>query len=213
MKEGANNGDRLAEIPDAELNALLDKLAAYASKLIRSLCWRGIGSIGVLPNGESAETVVQVAVEKLLDGAKWDQGKNVEKVLFGILRGHIANLVRSWENRHFINLSDDEGKEGSIPTSTLDIVGWDGFSPVKFLERSEDDDEALGILETFEDGSPEYRIVSAIFNGANKRAIILEEAQLSAKEYDAARKRLRTFFEKRWRNRAPDQHKKVEVKS
>lgn len=202
--KSTDNGDRLAEIPEAEVNVLLDKLSAHAFNRIRSLSWRGIGSTGVLPNGESAETIVQVAVGKLLSGAKWDASKDAETILRGIVDSHISNLVRTWENKNFINPSNKTDEDGA--KSGFDAIKSSSLNPIEFLERSEDDEAALEILESFDEGTPEHRIIAAIFNGPIKRAAIMEEANVSEKEYEATKKRLRTFLRKYWQNRDSAQH-------
>ncbi len=86
-----SNEDRIAELTDEELVSLLDKLRVYAERLVASLSWRGMGREGQLPDGDTAETLVQTAFEKVLTGAKWDQGKALAMVLRGIIRSQVAN--------------------------------------------------------------------------------------------------------------------------
>lgn len=185
------------------MEALLDRLTAHASKRIRSLCWRGVGSDGVLPGGETPTSIVQTAFQNLLKGAKWDEGKDAAMVLMGIVDSRISNLVRSWENRNFCNPKESEEGDRSV----FDLVPDEGLNPLELLVRAEDDEMALEILDALGDRTPEQRIASAIFGGARKRSEIAEEAQVSLSEYEASKKRLRTALKKFRQNRASGQQK------
>ena len=166
MSNRSDNEDRIAEIPESEIAKIVKELTAYAYKCIRSCCWRGIGSTGVLPDGQSAPDVVQRAFEKILDGAKWDQDKPLKMVLAGLVRGHVSNQVLSWENRNFFNFEDKLRADGRSVTSAFDLEEEDADDPLQFLIRREDDDAALELLDTLSPTSTEYKIVSAIFDGS-----------------------------------------------
>lgn len=197
-----DNSDRLAASAE-DIGKLLDRLTAHAAMRLNSLQWRPTGRDGVVPRGESAETIAQSAFLKLLNGAKWDAEKALSTVLMGIVDSQIANLVRSWENKRFQNLkttSIDEEPE-------INQITDEGLNPIELTERAEDDDIALKILDALEVDSSEYRVASAIFDGNLKRSDIMSAAALSASEYEATKKRLRTFLKKFWQNQAANQHK------
>lgn len=197
---------------DAELLSLFRRLRTQAERLIASLFWRGGGPKGQLPNGDTAETFVQTAFERILSGAKWDEGKPLAMVMFGIIRSHVTNKVNSWENRNFApepRLRTEDGSDGGSAFEVLPDT--DCLSPLEFLQRSEDDDKVLELLEDFSSEQAEYKVISALCDGGGKRAEILEQSGLSAKEYEATKKRLRYYLEKKWQKEASAQHKEMEV--
>lgn len=196
MSQKAANERRIGTLTDAEIFDLLDRATAYASSLIKSKSWRGARG-GVLPNGNSAQDLVQTAFEKILNGAEWDEEKDLGMVLFGIIRGNVKNLVESWENRRFSNPEDiTQHQEGDESDSALDrFASSESVASSKALEK-EDEDLLLEIIESLKEGSEERKIVeSIVFSGARKRAEVLEDSGMNEKEYEAAKKRLRRFLE------------------
>jgi DNA-directed RNA polymerase specialized sigma24 family protein len=190
------NERRLAAMTDADLHDLLDRATAFADRLVRSKNWRGLQG-GVLPAGKSVQDLVQAAFEKILEGAKWDEDKDLAMVLGGIIRGTVKNLVESWENRNFSNPDDHEGPEEEDGwVSAVDRFASSEETADRKISRKEDEDLLLNVIETLKEGSEERRIVEAIvFSGVGKRAEVLAETGLSAKEYEAAKKRLQRFLE------------------
>ncbi|WP_309401051.1 hypothetical protein [Cerasicoccus maritimus] len=85
------------------------------------------------------------------------------------------------------------------------------ISPFEHLARSEDDDKVLELLEAFSPDSPEYKIISALCDAPLKRSEILDETGLSADVYEATKKRLRTYLQKKWQEKASVQHKGMEA--
>lgn len=203
----AANEARLAKLSEDKLLELLSRATAFATRCIKENCWRSAGSGGVLPEGSGPEDIVQRAFERLLDGAKWDEDKTLEMVLMGLVKGHVANLVRLLENKRTINPGDIKDNEDEAEQSKEKWTPKENLNPAHLMERAEDDEAALEILESFERDSQEYRIVEAILGGTTKRAEILQETGISASEYEAAKKRLRTFLQKFWQIRAANQHK------
>lgn len=197
---------------EAELVSLFKQLRAYAEKLIASATWRGAGPNGLLPKGDTAETLVQTAFENILSGAKWDEDKPLAMVMQGIIRSQVTNKVRSWENRNFAPEPRLRDEEGSDKGSAFEVLPDPGaLSPIEFLHRSEDDEKALKLLDDFSPEQAEYKVISAIFDCGGKRAEIIEQSGLSAKEYEATKKRLRNYLEKKWQKETPAQHKGMEV--
>ncbi len=153
----------------------------------------------MLPNTVSAKDVVRLAFLKILKGAKWDEDKTLELVLFGIVKGHISNQVNLLENRLLQNPDDDTDVASA---SALDLLSLDLDTPVRLAIRAEDEDNAADLLDELDENSHEYLIVSAIFDGVMKRAEIISHAGITAQEYEAAKKRLRYFLKKFWQKRA-----------
>lgn len=195
MSSKEANERRLEPMTEADLHDLLDRATAYTDRLIQSKNWRGSKG-GVFPAGKSAQDLVQAAFEKILEGAKWDEDKDLSMVLCGIIRGAVGNLATSWENRNFSNpddLAESEDKDGWV--SAVDRFASSEESADRKASRKEDEDLLLSIIEDLKEGSEERRIVeSVVFAGAGKRAEVLSDTGLSEKEYEAAKKRLQRFL-------------------
>ena len=206
MSSKEANERRIAAITEADLLDLMERAAAYASRLVAQKSWRG-AKPGVLPEGRSVQDLVQSAFEKVLEGAKWDDGKDLAMILEGIIRGMVGNLAKSWENRRFSNPDDATSPEGEDAwVSAVDRFPSTGGGPAEIVARREDDDLILETIESLEAGSPERRIVEAIFSGAAKREEVLAETGMGDKEYEAAKKRLRRCLEHYRQECASAQH-------
>ena len=203
MSQKETNERRISAMTDAEILDLLDRATAYASRLINGNSWRGSRG-GVLPNCSSAQDLVQTAFEKILNGAKWDEGKEFGMILYGIIRGTVKNLVNSWENQRFSNPEDDtQSQEDDEAGSAMDRFASAESTAVRKVTETEDEDRLLELIESLKEGSEERKIVEAIvFSGASKRGEVLEETGMNEKEYEAAKKRLRRFLENYRQERA-----------
>ena len=188
---------------DAEILDLLDRATAYASRLIKGNSWRGAHG-GVLPDGNSAQDLVQAAFEKILNGAKWDEEKDLGMVLCGIIRGNAGNLVGSWENRRFSNPEDKTAmREDDDGDSAIDRFASVDTPADRKASEKEDEDLLLEVIESLTEDSEGRKIVEAIvFSGARKRAEVLADTGMNEKEYEAAKKRLRRFLENYRQERA-----------
>lgn len=188
------NERRLNEMSDEDILDLLDRATAFADRLVRSRSWRGSQG-GVLPAGKTAHDLAQGAFEKILEGAKWDEEKDLAMVLGGIVRGMVQKLVKSWENRNFSNPDDQTvADEEADWVSAVDQFTSSEETADQKIVRKEDDDRILNLIESLKEGSEERRIVEAIFSGAPKRADVLTETGLSEKDYEAAKKRLQRLL-------------------
>ena len=195
MDSKAANERRLAAMTEAEFHDLMDRSVAYATQLISSRNWRN-AERGVLPEGRSASDLVQAAFQNILEGGKWDEDKPLWLVMRGYIQGTVGNLVKSWENRVFSNADDGLPEEvESDWVSAVEQYENDDAPPESRLVREEDDELILGIIDSMDPGSPDRRIVEAIFNGASRRAEVIAEAGLNDKEFEATKKRLRRFLE------------------
>ena len=188
---------------DAEILDLLDRATAYASRLIKGNSWRGARG-GVLPDGNSAQDLVQAAFDKILSGAKWDEEKDLGMVLCGIIRGNVGNLVESWENRRFFNPEDNTAlQEDDDGDPQIDRFPSADLPADRKASEKEDEDLLLEVIQSLREGSEERNIVEAIvFSGARKRAEVLADTGMNEKEYEAAKKRLRRFLENYRQERA-----------
>ena len=203
MSQKEANERRISAMTDAEIIDLLERATAYASRLIKGNRWRRAHG-GVLPRGNSAQDLVQSAFEKILNGAKWDEEKDLAMVLCGIIRGTVKNLVESWENRRFSNPEDEtESQEEDEAGSAIDRFASSDSTADRKVSEKEDEDLLLEIIESLREDSEERKIVEAIvFSGARKRAEVLDDTGMNEMEYEAAKKRLRRFLENYRQERA-----------
>ncbi len=203
MSQKEANERRISAMTDAEILDLLDRATAYASRLIKGNSWRGARG-GVLPDGNSAQDLVQAAFEKILNGAKWDEEKNLGMVLCGIIRGNVGNLVESWENRRFSNPEDKTAlQQDDDGDSAIDRFASADSPADRKASEKEDEDLLLEVIESLTEDSEERKIVEAIvFSGARKRAEVLADTGMNEREYEAAKKRLRRFLENYRQERA-----------
>lgn len=180
---------------DAEILDLLDRATAYAIRMISCKSWR-FGHGGFLPGGRSVEDLVQAAFENILNGGKWDENKPLWLVIQGFIRGTVGNLARSWENRKFSSIDEESLTGDECWRDAINSCAVDDSEPIKAINRPDDDDLFLKIVEYFEDGSPERQIAEFFLSSEGKRAEVLAATGLKAKEYEAAKKRLRRFLGK-----------------
>ena len=134
-------------------------------------------------------------------------------VMYGIIRSHVTNRVNSLENQNLAPEPRLRTEEGSEDVSVFEVLpDPDCLSPVEFLQRAEDDEKALELLDDFTSEQAEYKVISAIFEGGGKRAEIIKRSGLTEREYEATKKRLRNYLEKKRQKEASAQHKEMEVK-
>lgn len=189
------NEQRIAEMTNDEVLALIEQLTANTVNLIKARSWRNSGS-ELLPSGEDAQTLVQFALGKVLAGAKWDQDKPIWLILQGIIRGRIQSLVNSPENKRLIDCDEDSFDKASDEIEKYEEPTPRPPDPSGALEEKEAEELLFGIIEELEQSgrNEEKEIVEAIFAGCLKRTEILEETGLGEAEYEAAKKRLRRYL-------------------
>ena len=190
---------------ESEIHDLMERTTAYAVRLISGRSWR-FGKGGFLPDGRSAVDVVQAAFENILSGGKWDEDKELGLVLRGYVRGTISNLVNSLENRLVSGIDDRKSKGEESWRSAVEQMESESLAAGDILQRNEDDDIILDIVDGLKKGSPDRMIVESILNGASRREEVLVETGLKPAEYEAAKKRLRRFLDEYRQQRAASHH-------
>lgn len=104
------NEDTLDAIEDGG-DELIERLVLYSVRKVRLLYWRDGRDGDSLPGGRTAEDMVFVALEKVLDGRRksWDPGKSsFEKYVQGVIKSEISHLVESAEHRRSVRIPEDE---------------------------------------------------------------------------------------------------------
>lgn len=194
VSQKEQNERRIDAMESSEILEIFDRSVAYAAVQMKSKTWRG-AKTGVPPLAQSSKDLAQLAFEKILDGAKWDEGKPLWLVIRGLIRGWVSNFAKLLENQANLNGEDHSSEEGGW-SNWLDQIQADTVTPVSIIEREADDDVILEILESYPDGSDERKVVESIISGAYRRAEILKDTGLSAAKYEATKKRLQRSLEK-----------------
>lgn len=206
MAQNQSNEQRVAAMQDGDLVDVMQQTTAYAYRLVRAALWRGTCD-GVLPDGMSAVDLSQMALEKVLQGAKWDSDKPLWLILQGLVRGWIGNLKNGAENRRLVNGEDfSEIDEGGTILSPMEAFADPSPAPGDRVAREEDDNFILEFIDGLEAGSPERLITESIFSGVTKRNEILADTGLTAPKFEAAKKRLRRLLENYRQKRASAHH-------
>ena len=86
------------DLPDTEIEQLLERLVAYAIRLIRKSVWRGVRGDAV-PGGREAMDIVSEVLLKYEQGdRKLNPRANLEGHLLGGVRSAVDALIRRKEN-------------------------------------------------------------------------------------------------------------------
>jgi len=194
MSSQEANEARFAALTASEIEELVDRLTAYARKLVASKSWNRGGGIELLPKGFSAKDLVQAAFSNLLGGGDWDEDKPALLVLKGFIKGTVGNLINSSEHKTNDSLEDEFADPEQLWKSATENITDSDPGHSEIVQRDEDDDIFMEAMEGLADGSPDRLIVEAIFNGAAKRDEVLADTGLTASEYEAAKKRLRRYL-------------------
>lgn len=197
------NEARLSQMSDSEFIELTDRMTAFTVNYLKGRRWRN-GASETLPKGETAQSIVQMAFEKLIAGAKWDEGKPAWLILKGIIQGRVQSLVNSPENKNLIDC-DDQVLNETLEARSPALIKTD---QIDAAEENESEDRILGIIDELETlgKEEEKKVVEAILNGNDKRADILQETGFDVKTYEAVKKRLRRFLEKFRQEATQDHH-------
>lgn len=191
---------------DVDLVDIMQQTTAYASRLVRQAIWRGAPD-GMLPNGMSATDLSQMALEKVLEGAKWDPDKPLWLVLQGLVRGWVGNLKKRPENWRLVSGEDmTEVDKNGCRLPLMEVFEDPSPGPGETVALEEDDSFILEFIDELLEGSPERLITESIFAGASKRTEILADTGLTAPKFEAAKKRLRRLLENYRQKRASAHH-------
>jgi hypothetical protein len=206
----------LSRMTDAEWVSLILRLGRYALRTSGNLHWR-TGNKRELPSGETAESVVSKAIEKVLSGKrKWNPDTHplLERYLMDVIDSLFNQLANSHDNIKFeiiLNRSNEDGVHlpEQLPHRPEARAEWLGRPPLTpeelFLEqeRNKRNDEAVGaLIADCEDDPLLKKILEAMVDGYEKPASIAVRVGCTASEVFVASKRLDTklaSFRKRLR--------------
>jgi hypothetical protein len=210
----------LSRMTDAEWATLILRLGRYALRTSGNLNWR-TGNKRELPSGETAESIVSKAIEKVLSGKrKWNPGTHpsFERYLMDVIDSLLNQLANSHDNVKFEIISDGQDNDGSNlpeeppehPEASAEWLGRPPLTPEEEMlkkERNKRNDEVVGALIADCDDDPLLKkILEAMVDGYEKPASIAERVGCTPSEVYVASKRLDTkidSFRKRLATEAP----------
>ncbi len=196
-----SHDDRVIEYAEEhDLSELMKRLLAFANKRIRLCWWKG-----VMAGGLTAEDIVQHAFSEVIQGKrKWSSDLGLDQLLMGIIHREISKALELKENKLTVNIPELSDPESN--TSYSDTLPSKENNPIETLIKKGDETIYLEIIECLEDGSHEQLIMEAIFDGCKNRREIIERSEIRARDYDNAKKRLKTFLSKEWQKKLENLH-------
>lgn len=178
-----------------DLAVLMKRLYLYSlARLQRKLVWRGENG-GEIPGGKEAFDLVQIALEKALNGdRRWNKHKNdLYTFLKGIISSEVSHIANSPENRLERRVKTNQDNE--FARVDIDhLIGDYRLEPDFALQENE---VTALILSVFTQAEPEHSIAKlAICGGVTDRREIAATLGLSEHELNNAIRRMRRKIEK-----------------
>lgn len=193
--------EALAQMSEEELTELILHLGRYALRESSRLRWR-TGNPVELPGGETVESIVSLALEKVLSGERrWNprSSPEIKKYLMDVIDSLLNHLATGKENVMFTTASpaSDHEETASRSDPREQGAGWLARreeSPEAALLRKEEEeigDRAIGMLMEESRADPVLaRVLEAMLSGEEKAGRIAEVVGVEVKEVYNAMKRL-----------------------
>jgi hypothetical protein len=196
----------ISKMTDAEWTRLISRLGRYALRTSANLDWR-TASKREIPGGETAESVVSKAIEKVFSGKrKWnpDTSPSLEKYLMDVIDSLLNQLVNSHDNVKFEFIPDRHDEDGNAlpeeqpdqPEASAEWLSRPPLTPEQEMlvqEKNRRDEDVLGALIADCESDPLLkRVLEAMFDGYEKPASIAERVGCTPGEIYGASKRLDT---------------------
>jgi hypothetical protein len=182
----------LARMSEDELSELILHLGRYALRESNRLRWRTGDSVE-LPGGETVDSIVSLALEKVLSGERrWDPESHLrlQEYLMDVIDSLLNHLAMGKDNSMFIKASpvdgvmDPEGSAGAQGYGRdVEWLAGGAISPEAVLLRKEEEqlhERALELLLVECDGDPVLvRIIEVMLQGHDKADRIAAAAGLN----------------------------------
>lgn len=192
----------LLQMKDEELEKMILHLGRYALRASNRLYWR-TGNAGVLPGGETVESVVSLALEKAWTGErKWNPQlvPDIKKFLMDVIDSLLSHLANSKDNRVLVALpalEQEELSRSSIPQEKSLSVDWmisNEESPEEQLLRKGDEERERKAIEMLlgeaGDDPKLMLVIKAMLDGHERASEIAAATNLNVKDVYNAMKRL-----------------------
>jgi hypothetical protein len=193
--------DLLGRMPDDELEKMILKLGYYASKVRNEYRWR-MKEKEALPKGETVNSVVSLALEKVLSGERrWNQAQQPDfmKFMRDVIDSLINHLARGKDNI-LLTPALDEDSEGDWQTESkkaahdTEWLARSEATPEQALidkESQAQRDEAIrALLEECAGDQALTKIVNAMLEGYDQCGEIAQVVGIEVKDVYNAMKRL-----------------------
>jgi hypothetical protein len=188
---------------EEELTEMILHLGRYALRESSRLRWR-TGNPVDLPGGETVESIVSLAIEKVLSGARrWDpqSSPDIKKYLMDVIDSLLNHLATGKENVMFTTASPAGGDDETVCYSGTrgheKDASWLGRreeSPeVTLLRKEEEELNQLAIETLMEESRADpvlMCVLQAMLSGEDKAGRIAEATGVGVKEVYNAMKRL-----------------------
>ncbi len=195
--------DLLDRTPEDEQEKMILSLGYYASKVRNEYRWRTQGK-DALPKGETVQSVVSLAIEKVLTGDRcWnpEQHPDFLKFMRDVIDSLMNHLACSRDNSLLTpppeKGSDDEqawhaGSDRAEPNADW-LARKDATPEQALLDKESQEQKDKAILYLFEECAGDQtltNIVTAMLEGCEQRGEIAQVVGIEVKEVYNAMKRL-----------------------
>ncbi|MBO0719521.1 MAG: hypothetical protein J2P41_01785 [Blastocatellia bacterium] len=192
--------DLIGRMPDEELEKMILQLSYYTSKVRRSYRWR-IKEGGALPKGETVNSIVSLAFEKVYAGERrWDSALQPDfmKFMRDVIDSLIYHLAWGKDNTSLAPVPAEEIEEWQSSLANAEPAAeWlarGEATPEETLiakeSRAQKDLAIRLLLEECAEDASLIRIVDAMLDGCDRCADIAEAAGLEVRDVYNAMKRL-----------------------
>ena len=193
--------EAVCRISNDEWGGIALELERYALSVSRNLRWRTLNPVE-LPGGETIDSIVSKAVEKLFSGDReWDPDRepDIKKYLRGVIDSLLNHLAESKENTLLAPEPEspdapawESGSQKRDPAADWLVPARP--SPLTALIRQEDaalEDRALGwLIDECSDDEILINVLEAKMDGVDTPAEISKAKGISIKDVYNATKRL-----------------------
>jgi hypothetical protein len=194
--------DTLNKLRHADWDRLSLILAGYAVNKTRRLFWKS-GTYEQLARGETAESLVTLAVEKVLSGERrWDVARypDLETFLKSIMDSLINHLAMSVDNRELERLPEDpEARDALLRKAASAAPGSHLRDPETALfekESARREAEMVAKVKALISDDPDLvKVWDCLWNSVNKPQDIAQETGLSIEQVYQLRRKLKRRLE------------------
>lgn len=196
----------LSQMPEAEWTKIILRLGRYALRASRNLHWR-TENTQQLPGGETVESIVSKAIEKLFSGKRnWnpDADPSLEKYLMDVIDSLLNHLAESDDNTKFTIIPERYDEDGN-PLPDIQAgqteIGAEWLAPAcqtpeaKLLEEERarrDEQVVCALIDECADDPVLKKVLEAMVDGCDNPRSIAEKAGLTRTDVYNANKRLDT---------------------
>jgi hypothetical protein len=192
----------LLQMKDEELEKMILHLGRYALRASNRLYWR-TGNAGVLPGGETVESIVSLALEKAWTGErKWNPQlvPDIKRYLMDVIDSLLSHLASSRDNRILVSLPAAEQEDSSIsstPPERLHAAEWmissEESAEEQLLRKADEERERKAIemlLGEARDDPKLTLVIKAMLDGHERASEIAAATRMDVKDVYNAMKRL-----------------------